>query len=87
MKMTKVKSQMDTLKIDGHKFANGEEQAEFNKLMAEACTSAELDACHGISNQGFHYLGSAKILASIGQGFAEAMAEVMRPPAQAGGQA
>jgi hypothetical protein len=27
----------------------------------------------GISNGGFHYLGSAKIMAQIGKGFAEAM--------------
>lgn len=27
----------------------------------------------GKSNQGFHYLGSAKIMAGIGKGFAEAM--------------
>ncbi len=29
----------------------------------------------GISNQGYHYLGSAKIMAQIGRGFAEAMAD------------
>jgi len=30
----------------------------------------------GISNAGFHYLGSAKIMAGIGKGFAEAMIEL-----------
>ncbi|MHC4501763.1 MAG: sialate O-acetylesterase, partial [Planctomycetota bacterium] len=30
----------------------------------------------GISNAGYHYLGSAKIMAGIGKGFAEAMVEM-----------
>ena len=30
----------------------------------------------GVSNQGFHYLGSAKIMAGIGKGFAETMIEL-----------
>ena len=29
----------------------------------------------GCSNAGYHYLGSAKIMAQIGRAFAEAMAE------------
>jgi len=31
----------------------------------------------GVSNAGFHYLGSGKIMAGIGKGFAEAMLELM----------
>jgi len=30
----------------------------------------------GVSNAGFHYLGSGKIMAGIGKGFAEAMIEL-----------
>jgi hypothetical protein len=30
----------------------------------------------GVSNGGYHYLGAAKILAPIGQAFAEALVEV-----------
>jgi len=30
----------------------------------------------GISNQGYHYYGSGKIMAGIGKGFAEAMLEL-----------
>jgi hypothetical protein len=32
----------------------------------------------GISNQGYHYFGSGKIMAGIGKGFAEAMIELQR---------
>jgi len=30
----------------------------------------------GISNQGYHYFGSGKIMAGIGKGFAEAMIDL-----------
>jgi hypothetical protein len=52
-----------------------EERAAFEKLRTEGLTERErkvLDT--GISNQEYHYLGSAKILGGIGKGFAEAMA-------------
>ena len=32
----------------------------------------------GVSNGGFHYLGSAKIMCGIGKGFAEAMMEMQK---------
>ena len=34
----------------------------------------------GISNQEYHYLGSAKILGGIGKGLAEALAELKKAP-------
>jgi hypothetical protein len=36
-------------------------------------TADEEEIARGASNQGFHYLGAAKILGPIGQAFAEAM--------------
>jgi hypothetical protein len=68
-----VRAQIDKMKKGGRTFARGEEQTLADKLVAEACTPAELEALKGVSNQGYHYLGSAKILGGIGKGFAEAM--------------
>ncbi len=42
------------------------------KLMAENFTAQEWKQLQGASNGGYHYLGAAKILAPIGQSFAEA---------------
>ncbi len=47
------------------------------KMLAEGLTERERQVIEkGISNQEFHYLGSAKILGGIGKGLAEAMAEM-----------
>jgi alpha-galactosidase len=73
-----AKSKIDKMKKDGHKFAKGEDQALVEKLIAETCTPEELAALAGVSNQGYHYLGSAKILGGIGKGFAEAMADLLK---------
>ncbi len=73
-----VRAQIDKMKKGGRTFARGEEQALADKLVAEACTPAELEALKGVSNQGYHYLGSAKILGGIGKGFAEAMAGLLK---------
>jgi hypothetical protein len=43
------------------------------KLMAENFTPEEWKRLMGASNGGYHYLGAAKILAPIGQAFAEAL--------------
>jgi len=61
-----------------NKLTPAEERAAFTKLRAEGLTERErkvLDT--GISNQEYHYLGSAKILGGIGKGFAEAMAALI----------
>jgi hypothetical protein len=48
-------------------------EAEKRKKIEEALTADELFLLdNGISNQGYHYLGSAKFFARIGQAFAEA---------------
>lgn len=54
-----------------------EERAAFARLRQERLSERErtiLDA--GVSNQEYHYLGSAKILGGIGVGLAEALAEL-----------
>jgi hypothetical protein len=52
-----------------------EEKAALEKALAEQMTERErLVLEKGVSNAEFHYLGSAKILGSIGKGLAEAMA-------------
>lgn len=43
------------------------------KAIAEAFTPEELKRLKGVSNGGYHYLGAARILAPIGNAFAEAM--------------
>jgi hypothetical protein len=49
------------------------------KLMAEVFTPKEREIRDkNISNFGFHYMGSGKIMAQIGRGFAEAMAELVK---------
>ncbi|MFL2920859.1 MAG: hypothetical protein ACJ0BN_00400 [Limisphaerales bacterium] len=50
------------------------------KLRAEMFTKRELETLQkGVSNQEYHYLGSAKIMAQIGRGFAESIAQLMGP--------
>ncbi len=54
-----------------------DEKAELEKLRAKELTEREkLLLEKGISNQEYHYLGSAKILGGIGKGLAESMAEL-----------
>jgi alpha-galactosidase len=83
--LTKSRAKENALKQEAKKLASegkktpAEERAIFEKLRAQGLTERErkvLDT--GISNQEFHYLGSAKILGGIGKGFAEAMAELMQ---------
>jgi hypothetical protein len=44
--------------------------------MDKFCTRREQKIMAGASNGGYHYLGSAKIMAQIGKAFAEAMLEM-----------
>lgn len=48
------------------------------KFEAELFTDREREAMKGITNAGYHYLGSAKIMAQIGKGFAEAVQELSK---------
>ncbi len=48
-------------------------QAYVDRQMHKVCTPEEAKIIRGCSNAGYHYLGSAKTLAQIGQAFAQAM--------------
>ena len=57
-----------------------EERSLVEKFRAEELTERERLALDmGVSNFEFHYLGSAKILGGIGEGFAKAMKSFTRP--------
>jgi len=59
------------------KLSKEQEKAEYEKLRAERLTEEERKKLEtGISNAEFHYLGSARIMAGIGKGFAEAVVEL-----------
>ena len=71
-----IRQQVKKLVSEG-KIKPAEERAMVDKLRTEGLTESERKTLEtGISNQEFHYLGSAKILGGIGKGFAEAMAEL-----------
>ncbi len=54
-------------------------RAAMEEAVAEALTPEERVILEkGVSNQEYHYLGSAKILTGIGSGFAEAMASLLK---------
>ena len=61
------------------KLSRDERTAFQEKLTNELFKPEELKILQaGKSNAGFHYMGSGKVLAQIGKGFAEAMAELMK---------
>jgi hypothetical protein len=69
-----VRAEIDRMKKnEGRTFARGEEEELFRRMLTERASAEEMHAFEGISNQAYHYLGSAKILSTIGQAFAEAM--------------
>lgn len=71
-----AKKQQKEQNLDG-KAAN----ALLGELRATEFTDREQEILEkGISNQGYHYLGSAKILGGIGRAFAEAAAELAGAP-------
>ena len=75
-----IKQRVKKLATEG-KWKPAEEKAALEKLRAEGLTGREkLVLEKGISNQEYHYLGSAKILGGIGKGLAEAMAELKKSP-------
>jgi hypothetical protein len=51
-------------------------QAYVDKQMHKICTPEEAKIIRGCSNGGYHYLGSAKIMAQIGQAFAQAVLDM-----------
>lgn len=68
----KVDAKVEEEKKQGK--ANADSWENKMKLMAENFTPAEWKRLQmGVSNGGYHYLGAAKIMAPIGQAFAEAL--------------
>ena len=58
-------------------------KAEVDSLYTETFTPRDLRILReSTSNFDFHYMGSARIMAQIGKGFAEAMANFQKPPRQ-----
>ena len=51
------------------------DQARLEKDLESVFSAEDREIMKGCSNAGYHYLGSAKIMAQIGKAFAEAMAE------------
>ena len=60
------------------KLTGKEMQILRTELRNKEFSKRELESLEkGVSNGGYHYLGSAKIMAGIGKGFAEAMAGLL----------
>lgn len=73
----KIQQKMRTLQEEG-KLSREEWNAALEKHRAESFTPREMVILKkGASNFEFHYLGSAKIMAQIGKGFAEVLVEMM----------
>jgi len=76
-KDAEIQQKLRQLQDEG-KLNRGEARAALEKQRAEAFNERELEILtKSVSNFEFHYLGSAKIMAQIGKGFAEAMFEMM----------
>ena len=72
----KIKQKIRALQNE-KKLARAEIQKTQDKLRAEEFSEQELKVLRvGVSNAEYHYLGSAKIMAQIGKGFADALAEI-----------
>lgn len=79
-KQEKIKQQAKK-KASDEKLNGQDEKVLAEKMLMEQLTERErLIIDKGISNFEFHYLGSAKILGSIGQGLAEEMAKLKKLP-------
>ena len=59
--------------IKSKKLSKEESNAVREALLKELLTEEERELSKGISDGGFHYLGSAKIYGRIGKAFAESM--------------
>jgi alpha-galactosidase len=76
-----IKPQVDEINtaMKEGKLTREEGNAAVDKLYAETFTPRELMILkESTSNFDFHYMGSAKIMAQIGKGFAEAMADLLK---------
>jgi len=73
-----VKQKLKVLQSE-QKLSGDEKRAAQEKYQAEEFTRGEMEILQkGVSNAEYHYLGSAKIMAQIGQGFADAMARLLK---------
>ncbi len=76
----KIKPEADEIKdaVKSGKLTDKEGQAALDKLYSETFSERELTILkQSTSNFDFHYMGSAKIMAQIGKGFAEALFRTM----------
>ncbi|MFW6169435.1 MAG: sialate O-acetylesterase [Planctomycetota bacterium] len=76
----KIKPKKDEInnKMEEGRISREEGKAALERLYAETFTPRELAILQdSTSNFDFHYMGSAKIMAQIGKGFAEAIVKVM----------
>jgi hypothetical protein len=76
----KIKQKVDEVnnKMKEGKLSREKGKAAMDKLYAETFTPREMGILKkSTSNFDFHYMGSAKIIAQIGKGFAEALVEMM----------
>jgi hypothetical protein len=75
-KESEIQQRAKKLATEG-KLTPAEAKAALAKLRLEELTERErLVLEKGVSNQEYHYLGSAKILGGVGKGLAEAMADL-----------
>ena len=77
----KIKQKVDEVnnKMKEGKMSREEGKVALDKLYAETFTPREMENLKkSTSNFDFHYMGSAKIMAQIGKGFAEALVEMMK---------
>jgi alpha-galactosidase len=75
-----IKPKLDEINnaVKAGKLTKADGQAATDKLYAETFNARERDLLkNSVSNAEFHYLGSARIMAQIGKGFAEAMARLL----------
>ncbi|MDA7667430.1 sialate O-acetylesterase [bacterium] len=73
-----VKQKVKVLQSE-QELSGDEKRAAQEKYQAEEFTRREMEILQkGVSNAEYHYLGSAKIMAQIGQGFADAMAQLLK---------
>ena len=73
-----VKQKVKELQSE-QKLSRAEQQAAQEKFRSEEFSERELEILQkGVSNAEYHYLGSAKIMAQIGKGFAEAISQMQK---------
>jgi hypothetical protein len=77
-KRGQVNREMKELEKEKGKLDRSEREKIYNEKLTKLLSKKELAALDGVSNQGFHYHGSGKILGGIGKQFAEAMLSMMK---------